>query len=322
MSHIEKVAHRIWVVQAPLPISTVCLYVIRGAKLAVVDTGYSFHPHEALAPALTTLGLRLDEVDLILNTHGHPDHLGGNAALKEASGAQVHLHHADRGLAAGAETHFHSPSDPLAAMRELGWQDQITDREAFLRVRIGRDVGVDRALEDGDRIELGGGFSVLVVHTPGHTAGSVTFVLEREEIGFTGDAVQAWGSHAGALPLYYDAPSYIKSLTRLDELELKRLCLGHPFRWSKDLVTASPVRTGDAVSQTIADSRQFVSWLQTAVNTQKKSSTTLEQQIGNTLGALDPSLDVPHDAQGRAPASAALTVLAHLKASHLALEDR
>lgn len=320
MSQIEKVADRIWVVQAPLPFGTVCLYVIRGTKLAVIDTGYSFHPTESLAPALATLGLGLDEVDLILNTHGHPDHLGGNAALKDASGAHVHLHRADVGLAAEPEAHFHSPSDPLAAMRELGRDDQITDREAFLRVRIGRDVGVDRVLEEGDRVDLGAGMNVLVVHTPGHTAGSVTFLLERERLGFTGDAVQAWGSHAGALPLYCDAPSYIQSLKRLDELQLKMLCLGHPFRWSNDLVAASPVRTGDAVSQTLADSLRFVSMLERALNVERTNPTPDEKRIGDILRVLDPAFQVPRDAQGRVPASAALTVLAHLKASPLDLE--
>lgn len=298
------------------------MYVVRGAKLAVIDTGYSFHPQAVLAPALAGAGLKLEEVDYILNTHGHPDHLGGNAALKDASGAKVHLHHADVNLAAGPEAHFLSPSDPLTAMRAFGWQDQIVKREAFLRVRIGRDVGVDRVLEEGDRVSLGAGLDLLVVHSPGHTAGSVTFVLETEQIGFTGDAVQAWGSYAGVLPLYYDAPAYLQSLKRLAELQLKMLCLGHPFRWSGDRVAPSPVRSGAEVTQTIVDSMGFVSLLHGAVeDSRNERPRRIAQQINDTLRTLDPALRVSLDEQGRVPAAAALTVLAHLQASRRDVEN-
>ncbi len=313
MPKIEKVADRIWLVPAPLPLGTVCLYVIRGAKLAVIDTGYSHHPHDVLAPALAAIGLNLDEVNLILNTHGHPDHLGGNAALKDASGALVHLHRADRNLAAGPEAHLYSPTDTLAAMREFGWADQIASREAFLRVRIGRDVGVDRVLEEGDRVELGQGMNLLVIHTPGHTAGSVTFVLEGEQLGFTGDAVQAFGSFAGVLPLYFDPTAYTDSLKRLDELQLKTLCLGHPFRWSLDLAAPTPVRRGGQVVQTLADSRAFVETLEKAVHAQGSQPTRLAERISRTLRMLDAPYRVSFDPQGRPPAAAAATVLAHLK---------
>ncbi len=121
----EQVTHNIWLARATIPGGVVCLYIIRGSKLAIVDTGFANNPEDSLAPALDAIGLRLDEVDFILNTHGHPDHLGGNSVVKDASGATVHLHKEDLALADGPEAHLHSSSDFSAPMRALGWEDEI-----------------------------------------------------------------------------------------------------------------------------------------------------------------------------------------------------
>ena len=51
------------------------VYLVRGEKIGLIDTGVAGSPERWIAPALTQIGLRLEDIDLILNTHGHSDHI-------------------------------------------------------------------------------------------------------------------------------------------------------------------------------------------------------------------------------------------------------
>ncbi len=103
---------------------------------------------------------------LILNTHGHPDHLLANAALKTALGIPTGIHAADAGLYADT---------PEAARLET---------ETGLVV----DTTADHLLVDGQALALGA-LSIRVLHTPGHTPGSCCFLTAGHL--FTGDTLFA-----------------------------------------------------------------------------------------------------------------------------------
>ena len=100
---------------------------------------------------------------LILNTHGHVDHIGANREMKDKYGVPLYLHAAD---AAMLEDPGH-----LAINLLLGAQDSPAP---------------DRLLADGDEIAVGRS-SLRVVHTPGHTPGSVGFL--GTGIYFSGDTL-------------------------------------------------------------------------------------------------------------------------------------
>jgi glyoxylase-like metal-dependent hydrolase (beta-lactamase superfamily II) len=87
----------------------------------------------------------------ILATHGHPGHVGGKDDLKALTGGETGIHSADA--------------------------------KQFLR-------SADHYLLDGDELEFGG-FKVQVMHTPGHTPGSVCFVVANHA--FVGDTILAGG---------------------------------------------------------------------------------------------------------------------------------
>lgn len=90
-------------------------------------------------------------VKYIVATHGHPGHVAGKEDLKELTGGQTAIHTADA--------------------------------KQFLR-------SADRYLVDGDEIEFGE-FKLSVMHTPGHTPGSVCFVIANHA--FVGDTILAGG---------------------------------------------------------------------------------------------------------------------------------
>jgi glyoxylase-like metal-dependent hydrolase (beta-lactamase superfamily II) len=101
-------------------------------------------------------------------------------------------------------------------------------------------------------VDLGQDVRLSVVHTPGHTVGSVCFFWESEGTIFSGDAVQGHGWRAGVPPIYHDVV-YNDSIDRIDRLNSKVLCMGHTFGW--DGVLNDPVRRGAEIARTLQSSR-------------------------------------------------------------------
>ncbi len=143
---------------------------------------------ERILEAVERLGL---QIEYILNTHGHVDHIAANAAVQEATGARLLVHEDDRGA--------------------------VESPHPFWRAMVG---GVepsepDGAIDEGDLLEIGT-LTVRVLHTPGHTRGCVCLLLDDHL--FTGDTLFAGGVGRTDLP-GGDASALQQSLRRLrDEL--------------------------------------------------------------------------------------------------------
>lgn len=303
---VAQVAPDVWRVQAPIPAGSVNLYVVTGDRLAVIDTGYREHPESVLAPALLGLGLRLEDVDVILNTHGHPDHAGGNARLQAASAALIALHPGDLDLARGPEAHLDSSADPSYVMKALGWAGPLAERSAFVHDKTEGPFEVSFPLSDGALVELGRARRLRVVHAPGHTPGSTVYLDESTGEAFSGDAIQGWGLDDRTLPLYFDPDAYLESLLRIRSLGIRRLFAGHDFLWSKGSVPAS---SSADVTKLIDDSIDAVAQINEA--TRAVAAMTLEpleRLIQQALACLDAPL------AGRPmSAASASTLYAHLK---------
>ena len=69
------------------PHGRILLYLIRGDRNALIDTGMHVTPERDIAPVLASFGLSLSEIHLILNTHGHFDQTGGNYVVKNTADA-------------------------------------------------------------------------------------------------------------------------------------------------------------------------------------------------------------------------------------------
>lgn len=204
------------------------LYLLEGDTLAIVDTGVNDTPTTYIAPALESCGLRLDDVDLILNTHGHHDHAGGNAELVAASGAKVWIHEADARVAEDPDYQF----DTYFANNDLlvGRPDRLEASRAAMKATAGQPAKVDRKLVDGDLVDLGKGIRLRVVHTSGHTGGSLCYYWEAEGLAFCGDSVMGRGSRPGGFPLIYYPADYERTIDRLLGMDIAALGLGHHYR--------------------------------------------------------------------------------------------
>jgi glyoxylase-like metal-dependent hydrolase (beta-lactamase superfamily II) len=111
----------------------------------------------------------------VLNTHCHFDHMGANAAVVAATGAQLALHPAE-----------------LPILQARGGA-------AWFGVPVNESPMPDVELEDGQTLEVGT-LRFRVLHTPGHSPGGVTFYLEEEGVAFDGDVLFQMGVGRTDLP--------------------------------------------------------------------------------------------------------------------------
>jgi glyoxylase-like metal-dependent hydrolase (beta-lactamase superfamily II) len=183
-----------------------------------------------MAPALEALGRRIEDVRWILLTHGHIDHVGGAQALWELTGrrAEVVVHQADapflRSRRGHVDEYLHG------RQRYLRVPDGEQQQASVAQLAISGELEPTLQLSGGERLDLGGGISLSAHHVPGHTAGSVAYVLDGQDDVFVGDAVQVHGA-ANRFPGFTDPDAYRTSLRHLlDDVRPRRLFLGHPYQ--------------------------------------------------------------------------------------------
>jgi len=205
-------------------------FFIDAPEPAIVDTGVASSPAEGMAPALEALGRRIEDVRWILLTHGHIDHVGGAHALWELTGrrAQVVISEADAPLLRSRRAHVQNYLDVRA--RYLYDPEAEAKQTGMAAGAISGEMDPDVLVRGGETLSLGGGVTVSVHAIPGHTAGSVAYVVDGQDDVFVGDAVQVHGA-ANGFPGYEDPRAYRASLAHLrDVVRPRHLYLGHPYR--------------------------------------------------------------------------------------------
>lgn len=205
-------------------------FFIDAPEPAIVDTGIASSPADGMVPALEKLGRSIEEVRWILLTHGHIDHLGGAHALWELTGrrAQVVIHEADAPLLRSRRAHVDQYVD--VRQQYLNNPDAVQEQTKAADQVISGEMEPTMLVKGGETLSLGGDVSVSVHHIPGHTAGSVAYVVDGQQSVFVGDAVQIHGA-ANGFPGYEDPAAYRSSLQYLrDEVRPQHLYLGHPYR--------------------------------------------------------------------------------------------
>lgn len=220
-------------------------YVVVGEQIAIVDTGAAGY-QQGLVDTLASLGKTPVDVDWVVDTHEHPDHIGGNGFFAEHGQPRYACH--------------------TAAARWIENLDiQYRERPIFDFYKLtGKSIKISRRLEDGDEIDLGNGVTLQAIHTPGHSPGSMSLFCPAEGTLITADAIQP----VGGLPLYADLEQSRASMRRLMSLSgVKTLYCAHsdkPFVGAEipatiqaglDYVDRIDTAVKDAVKRLAADDK-------------------------------------------------------------------
>jgi len=189
-----RVTEHVHAIKVPFAVSSrfVYAYLIYGRQVCLVDSGIASAKEKILAYMQQT-GRDLKEINWLVQTHSHADHIGLSAEIKKISGCQVAAHGAEKAWIEDIELQYRERPTPT------------------FRTYVQNSVGIDRVVSDGDTLDLGGGLTLKVVHTPGHSNGSVSFLLPADGALFSGDAIPP----VGGLPIYSDVLATVKSIRKL-----------------------------------------------------------------------------------------------------------
>lgn len=227
-------------------------YYIDAPEPALIDTGIHSSAAQEIEPVLAEHGVRIEDIRWILLTHGHVDHLGGARAVWEKTGrqAEVVIPKKEAYLLRNRKAHI---TDYENLQGKYLNEETRTKHIAILINDIGEEIKPTVEVTDGDHLSLGGDVSIRVIATPGHSLGSVTFMIEGFEWAFAADAIQMHGGEKSGIPTIEDPVQYRESVKRLQKLQPKRLYLGHHFRGGSGKLYSSQI-DGEEVSAVLEDS--------------------------------------------------------------------
>ncbi len=196
-------------------------YLINGSHVALVDTRAPTGKGMLLR-GLEKAGVGVGDIEFILITHGHMDHAGNAARVKELSGATVIAGAPDVDVIEGK-------TDRWAEGPRLNRVGRIADKlpkkvlETYMKFT---PVTVDRPVSDGDVIEELG---LEVLAMPGHTPGGVAFLDRQGKRAFIGD-IMSYMMHKPGMPALvasYSLEDIFASQERLASLGLDTAYPGH-----------------------------------------------------------------------------------------------
>lgn len=197
---VTRVAEDVFAIAEPHHAEEVISYLIAGAERAILlDTGMGIGDIRAVCTGITSKPLT------VVNSHHHYDHVGDNHRFE-----RIAIHEAEASL-----LEQEAPVEMLLeAMRPENIWGPLPEGFDRARYRILASVA-DQRLKEGDILDLGGR-RLRVLHTPGHSPGSICLLAEGEGMLFTGDTV-----YAGPLYAQFDHSDfeeYRRSVERLSAM--------------------------------------------------------------------------------------------------------
>ena len=220
------------------------IYLLDGERPVLFDGGLSHLGGTYASQAKAILGNRKPQ--FLFHTHLHYDHCGSSSFLRKCfpglkiaasiQGAEI--------MARPRAVELMQAMNDAARMADAGHEPVSAAEESF------EPFTVDVLLADGNRVDLGGGRSLVVYATPGHTRDFLSYYIPEAKILIASEAVGC--AHAPGnvfVQFVSDYDQYLASLERLVALDVEVLCQGHFYVFTgkdvKDFLDSSVKATTD-----------------------------------------------------------------------------
>jgi len=183
-------------------------YVVQGEGAILIDGG-SPNQAQRFVKAMATLHINPKSIGLIVITHGHWDHVGSARDIQEITGAKIAMHHREKEW-------LEKPMKVLPPGVTLWGRIFKAIMSAFMPLVHFPPANVDVVLGDEGLSLAEYGISGRILHTPGHSAGSVSVLLDTGDA-FVGDlAMNEFPLRLGpGLPIFAEDSQKVRESWRL-----------------------------------------------------------------------------------------------------------
>lgn len=200
-----------------ISLGSVNAFLVEGEGLTLVDTGLPGTAEKVLA-AIRKGGKKPEDINRIVLTHWHPDHAGNAAELKQRLNARVYAHADEASIleqGGGPRPRYLTPGVANWLIFNLFIKSASRSIAPVL---------VDERVADNAVLPLAGG--LRAIHTPGHSAGHMALLLEREGVLIAGD-ICANAAGLGYSTVYEDLAVGRQSILKAAELSFDQAVFGH-----------------------------------------------------------------------------------------------
>lgn len=260
MYEFKEVVKDIFVMKAPFSIVWTGVTLVRGKKNFLIDSGADL-PDVYVIPALKKLGVDIKDIDYLLNTHCHGDHITGHFDIVSKYGLKVATY-------AGGVGALADPASNAVRIRTR-FPEHSPAPQSWLK-----GVDPDVILQDGDILEG----RLKLIATPGHDTDCVCWYDIPTKTLVTGDSLQGGGTPTQGIGFYQSLDAYEQSLKKLTALDAENIILGHEYDGLGDFIVGK-----EKVKRALAFCSELTKKYETLIASYVKEGMTDDAEIAVRL---------------------------------------
>lgn len=241
--------------------------LVLGDKITLIDSGVK-GSETKIRDYIQQNNRDFSEIDTLILSHSHPDHIGSAAKIKELTGCKILAHESEKEWIENIEI-----------------QNILRPVPGFFNL-VDRSVKIDEPILDGQELIIDEGVTLKFIHTPGHSKGSLNIEFKEDKILFTADSI----------PLKNDIPNYDNYIDLMKSLDGIRKNAGHRI-----LLTSwtAPMTDKMEIDRLLNEGEEYMKKIDSAVRDcyEKEKPSTLDlcrtvvEKLGLPIFLVNPIVD-------------------------------